>query len=251
MSMFELASASKSYDGVLVLQPCNLHLERGRTTVLIGPSGCGKSTLIRLLIGLVVPDSGSVRFEGETVTPENSNALRRRMGYVIQDGGLFPHLTAEENVALMARHLGWGIERIRARVAELARLTRFPDDALGRYPVQISGGQRQRVSLMRALMLDPDVLLLDEPLGALDPMIRFELQTDLKRVFETLGKTVVMVTHDMAEAGFFADHIILLRDGGVVQRGTLEELISTPAEEFVVRFIHAQRALHVSAEPAP
>jgi len=247
--MFELSSASKSYDGALVLQPCNLRLERGQTTVLIGPSGCGKSTLIRLLIGLVTPDTGVVRFDGETVTRDNAPALRRRMGYVIQDGGLFPHLTAEENVTLMARHLGWESGRIRSRVDELANLTRFPDDALERYPIQISGGQRQRVSLMRALMLDPDVLLLDEPLGALDPMIRFELQTDLKHVFESLGKTVVMVTHDMAEAGFFGDHIVLLRDGGVVQQGRLSELIDTPAEEFVVRFIHAQRALHMRAEP--
>ena len=248
--MFELASASKSYDGAQVLQPCDLHIERGRTTVLIGPSGCGKSTLIRLLIGLISPNTGSVRFDGETVTRENAPALRRRMGYVIQDGGLFPHLSAEENVSLMARHLGWEKGRIRARVAELARLTQFPDDALDRYPAQISGGQRQRVSLMRALMLDPDVLLLDEPLGALDPMIRFELQTDLKRVFLTLGKTVVMVTHDMAEAAFFGDHIVLLRDGGVVQRGTLEELINAPSEEFVVRFLQAQRALHVGGERA-
>jgi len=246
--MFELFSASKSYDGALVLQPCDLRLERGRTSVLIGPSGCGKSTLIRLLIGLVAPNSGSVRFDGEALTRENALTLRLRMGYVIQDGGLFPHLTAEENISLLARHLGWEKERIRSRVKELTRLTQFPNDALDRYPVQISGGQRQRVSLMRALMLDPDVLLLDEPLGALDPMIRFELQTDLKRVFDTLGKTVVMVTHDMAEAAFFGDSIILMRDGHIVQRGTLNELIETPCDDFVVRFLQAQRALHVSGE---
>ena len=147
--MFELSSVSKSYDGALVLQPCELRFERGRTSVLIGPSGCGKSTLIRLLIGLVAPNTGSVRFDGETITPENAENLRLRMGYVIQDGGLFPHLTAEENVSLLARHLGWEKERIRSRVNELTRLTQFPEDALDRYPVQISGGQRQRVSLMR------------------------------------------------------------------------------------------------------
>ncbi|NQZ99264.1 MAG: ATP-binding cassette domain-containing protein, partial [Myxococcales bacterium] len=195
--MFELDRITKRYDGRTAVDGCDLAIEPGRTTVLIGPSGCGKSTLIRLMIGLALPDAGTVRFSGEDVTPERAPALRRRMGYVIQDGGLFPHLTAEENVTLMARHHGLDTSTIRARVDELALLVKLPGDALARFPVQISGGQRQRVGLMRALMLDPDVLLLDEPLGALDPMIRFELQGDLKQVFASLGKTVVMVTHDM------------------------------------------------------
>ncbi|MGH7889338.1 MAG: ATP-binding cassette domain-containing protein, partial [Thermodesulfobacteriota bacterium] len=174
--------------------------------------------------------------------------LRQRMGYVIQEGGLFPHLTAQENVSLVASHIGWNRDRIQERVAELCDLTKFPVDALDRFPAQISGGQKQRVSLMRALMLDPDILLLDEPLGALDPLIRFELQTDLKEVFQILGKTVVMVTHDIGEAGFFEDTIILLRDGRIMQQGTLLDLVKKPADPFVTLFIKAQRSPFESIE---
>jgi osmoprotectant transport system ATP-binding protein len=202
--MLELRGVAKKFGGLPALQPTDLEVTAGRTTVLIGPSGCGKSTLLRLMIGLIEPDAGSVRFEGEAFAPENVLALRRRMGYVIQDGGLFPHLTARENVGLMVGHLGWDEQRIAARLAELVELTHFPEDGLERYPVQLSGGQRQRVSLMRALMLDPALLLLDEPLGALDPMVRAELQTELRRIFRALGKGVVLVTHDMGEAGFLA-----------------------------------------------
>ena len=163
------------------------------------------------------------------------------MGYVVQDGGLFPHLTAAGNVSLMARYLGWDAARIRGRLDGLTTLTRFPGEALARYPAQLSGGQRQRVGLMRALMLDPEVLLLDEPLGSLDPLVRAELQEDLAEVFRSLGKSVVMVTHDLAEAAFFGHEIVLLRDGRIVQRGVLEDLLNTPADPFVTRFIRAQR----------
>jgi osmoprotectant transport system ATP-binding protein len=239
--MLELKGISKSYGGTPALQPTDLSVEPGRTTVLIGPSGCGKSTLLRLMIGLIWPDTGWVRFDGAEITRDNVRALRRRMGYVIQDGGLFPHLTAEGNVTLMARYLGWDRGRIAARLAELAELTQFPRDGLDRYPAQLSGGQRQRVSLMRALMLDPAVLLLDEPLGALDPIIRSELQDDLRHIFQALRKTVVLVTHDIGEAGFFGDVIALMRDGRVVQRGSLDELVQSPADPFVTRFINAQR----------
>ena len=240
--MLELTGVSKTFDGTQVLQPIDLNVQQGRTTVLIGPSGCGKSTLIRTMMGLIWPDSGAVRFEGAEVAPANVLLLRRRMGYVIQDGGLFPHLTARGNAALMAGYLGWTQDRIESRLAELAALTQFPREGLDRYPVQLSGGQRQRVALMRALMLDPDVLLLDEPLGALDPMIRSELQDDLRKIFQTLGKTVVMVTHDMGEAGFFGDTIVLLRDGAIVQQGTLKEMVQSPATPFVQQFINAQRS---------
>ncbi len=240
--MLELTGVSKTYDGTQVLQPIDLHVQQGRTTVLIGPSGCGKSTLIRTMMGLIWPDSGTVRFEGTEVAPANALLLRRRMGYVIQDGGLFPHLTARGNVSLMAGYLGWSQEKVEPRLDELSSLTQFPREGLDRYPVQLSGGQKQRVALMRALMLNPDVLLLDEPLGALDPMIRSELQADLRKIFQTLGKTVVMVTHDMGEAGFFGDTIVLLRDGQIVQQGTLKEMVQSPATPFVQQFINAQRS---------
>jgi osmoprotectant transport system ATP-binding protein len=241
--MFTLDGVSKSFDGRVAAGPLDLEIAPGRCTVLIGPSGCGKSTLLRLMIGLTTPDSGVVGFEGEVITPDSAPLLRRRMGYVIQDGGLFPHLTARGNAALMARYLGWPDTRIDQRLAELAALTAFPSDGLDRYPAQLSGGQRQRVSLMRALMLDPDVLLLDEPLGALDPVIRFELQDELRGIFRTLGKTVVMVTHDIGEAGFFGDDIVLLRDGAIIQRGEFRALVETPADPFVEKFVHAHRGV--------
>jgi osmoprotectant transport system ATP-binding protein len=247
--MLELKGVSKSYDGRPVLQSTDLALAAGQTTVLIGPSGCGKSTLIRLMVGLVRPDTGVVRFAGTEVRPDNVLELRRRMGYVVQDGGLFAHLTARGNVTLLARYLGWEERRAEARLAELAELTRFPADGLDRYPVQLSGGQRQRVGLMRALMLDPEVVLLDEPLGALDPIVRSELQDDLRRVFRAVGKTVVLVTHDLGEAGFFGDRIVLLRDGQIVQQGTLADLVQSPADPFVTRFVNAQRTTLLPSSP--
>ena len=249
--MFELRGVSRAFGPVRAVAGVDLATRSGRTTVLIGPSGCGKSTLLRLMNGLEPPDEGTVLFDGEAVTAASAHALRRRMGYVIQEGGLFPHLTAGGNVALMARWLGWEAARIGTRMEELASLVRLPDGALARYPAQLSGGQRQRVGLMRALMLDPDALLLDEPLGALDPVIRFELQDELKRIFARLGKTVVLVTHDIAEACFFADEIVLMRDGAIVQRAAPEALVRDPADDFAARFVQARRTLPGAAETGP
>jgi osmoprotectant transport system ATP-binding protein len=240
--MLTLQGVSKRYGDSTVLRPTDLSIMPGKTTVLIGPSGCGKSTLIRLIIGLIQPNSGKVLFEEALLTDRNMLSLRHRFGYVIQEGGLFPHLTARGNVILMARHLGWERARVESRLQDLAMLTRFPEEGLDRYPIQLSGGQRQRVALMRALMLDPDILLLDEPLGALDPMIRFDLQNELKQIFQSLGKTVVMVTHDIGEAAYLGDVIVLLRDGEVIQKGTIQDLIERPADPFVGRFIQAQRS---------
>jgi osmoprotectant transport system ATP-binding protein len=239
--MIELKGVSKRYGDAVVLHPLDLAIAPGRTTILIGPSGCGKSTLLRLMIGLVHPDTGTVSVGGTVLTPETVREARRGIGYVIQDGGLFPHLSARDNVALMARHLGWDAARVENQIVELAKLTRFPTDGLDRFPAQLSGGQRQRVSLMRALMLDPKVVLLDEPLGALDPMVRAELQTDLRAAFRALKKTVVMVTHDLAEAAWFGDEILLMRDGRIVQRGTLRDFLDAPADPFVTQFVGAQR----------
>jgi osmoprotectant transport system ATP-binding protein len=239
--MLELVNVAKSFAGVQVLKPTTLRLEQGRTTVLIGPSGCGKSTLLRIMIGLLEPDQGQVIFDGEPITSQNVMLVRRKIGYVIQDGGLFPHLSARDNVGLLAKYLGWDKSRVAARVEELADLTRLPREALDRYPAQLSGGQRQRLGIMRALMLDPGVILLDEPMGALDPLVRYDLQEDLRKIFQSLHKTVVMVTHDMGEAGFFGDRVILLGHGRIVQEGTLDDLLRAPADEFVERFINAQR----------
>lgn len=245
--MFALRAVEKRYAGKPALGPLTLEIPAGRTTALIGPSGCGKSTLLRLLIGLVWPDAGEVTFAGTPVTPATARSVRLRVGYVIQDGGLFPHLTARGNVTLMARHLGHDPAATAARVSELAVLTRFPADGLDRYPHQLSGGQRQRVGLMRALLLDPDALLLDEPLGALDPLVRADLQTELRDIFRRLNKTVVLVTHDLGEAAYFADRVVLLKDGRVVQEGTPGDLWHRPADAFVTRFVQAQRGPEVPA----
>lgn len=241
--MIELENVSKSYGSVAALLPFSLRFEAEATSVLIGPSGCGKSTILRLINGLIEPDCGIVRIQGEILSAGNRTTLRRRMGYVIQEGGLFPHMSGRKNVAVLARQLGWTDEEINRRVRELSELVHLPVARLEDYPAQLSGGERQRVSLMRALMLDPDVLLLDEPLGALDPMIRAGLQDELKAIFERLKKTVVLVTHDLAEAGFFADVVVLLRAGRIVQRGSFESLLKHPETSFAEDFVRAQRSL--------
>jgi osmoprotectant transport system ATP-binding protein len=237
----ELVGVSKRFASQLALHAIDLAFRPGETIALLGASGSGKSTLLRIALGLLTPDTGLVRVAGAALDAQSAPVLRRRMGYVIQDGGLFPHLDARGNVTLMARHLGWEPARIEQRVRELAELSRLPEDLLGRHPVQLSGGQRQRVALMRALALDPQVLLLDEPLGALDPLVRAELQTDLRDAFRRLGKTVVLVTHDLAEAAFFAHRIVLLHDGAVLQQGTIQDLLERPADPYVARFVRAQR----------
>jgi len=238
--MIRLNRVTKSYRGTIALDGVSLTFPQRQTTALIGPSGSGKSTLLASIVGLVSLDEGQVLIDAQPLTPQTALGLRRRMGYVIQDGGLFPHLTARDNIRLMATETGWPRERTATRIEEMCRLTRFPADALDRYPIELSGGQRQRVSLMRALMLDPDILLMDEPLGALDPMIRADLQDDLKTIFRSLGKTVILVTHDLGEAAFFGDAIVLMNDGRIVQQGTFDDLVQRPADPFVDRFVRAQ-----------
>ena len=238
-----LDGVSRSFGGVPAVHPLTLSVPSGKTTVLVGPSGSGKSTLLRMMVGLVRPDTGRVLFEGRLLTPASAPDERRRMGLVLQGGGLFPHLDVEGNAALVARYLGWDEARIRARLRVLLERVRLKDDVLGRYPAELSGGQRQRVSLVRALMLEPALVLLDEALGALDPITRSELQDDLRATFRALGTTVVLVTHDLGEAAYLGDTLVLLRDGRVVQTGTAEDFVQRPADEFVQRFVRAQRAL--------
>jgi osmoprotectant transport system ATP-binding protein len=242
-ALVQLLAVAKRYAGASALHPTNLSVERGKTTVLIGPSGCGKSTLLRAIIGLIPPDSGTIDFAGSQITPANIERLRRRIGYVIQEGGLFPHLTARANILLMARHLGKSGGEMRTRLLELCELTRFSENLLSRYPLELSGGQRQRVSLMRALMLSPELLLLDEPLGALDPLVRASLQKDLKEIFGRLRQTALLVTHDLAEAAYFGDDIVLMNEGCIVQQGSINDLREKPASNFVSEFINAQRSV--------
>jgi len=244
-ALVKLGDVSKHYGDAIALHPTSLAVESGKTTVLIGPSGCGKSTLLRLIIRLIEPDSGLIEFDGKPVTSDNINALRRRIGYVIQEGGLFPHLTARANVLLMARHIGKQEKETHDRLLELSELTRFSENLLSRYPVELSGGQRQRVSLMRALILSPQLLLLDEPLGALDPLVRASLQKDLREIFTRLGQTALFVTHDLAEAIYFADQIVLMNEARIVQGGTITDLRERPADPFVSEFINAQRGIAI------
>lgn len=240
--MLEVREVSKRFGSTQALAPLSLKFQRGGTTALLGPSGCGKSTLLRIIVGLLSTDTGAVWFDETPVTPANLLAVRRRMGYVIQDGGLFPHMTIFDNITLMARNLKWDRQRIDTKLAELMAITHLPAESLNRFPTQVSGGQRQRVSLMRALFLEPDVLLLDEPMGALDPLIRNDLQRDLREIFSRLQRTVVIVTHDIGEAGFLADEIVVLKQGRIAQQGSLADLVHRPEDEFVTRFINAQRS---------
>jgi osmoprotectant transport system ATP-binding protein len=242
-ALVQLSEVSKNYGETIAVAPTDLAIERGKTTVLIGPSGCGKSTLLRIIIGLIELDGGSIQFDGATVDRDTIGSLRRRIGYVIQEGGLFPHLTARSNVLLMPRHLGKPDGEMDERLRELCALTRFPSSALDRYPLELSGGQRQRVSLMRALVLSPELLLLDEPLGALDPLVRAALQKDLKEIFTRLQQTAALVTHDLAEAAYLGDEIVLMNEGRIVQQGSIDDLRERPANDFVREFINAQRSL--------
>ncbi|MBL4770720.1 MAG: ATP-binding cassette domain-containing protein [Planctomycetes bacterium] len=240
--MFAFDHVSVRFGATQALDDVSLTIEPGATTVLIGSSGSGKSTLLRSMVGLVRPQSGSIRFEGQPLADSDFTALRTRIGYVIQDGGLFPHLDGQQNVCLLAQHLGRDADWIEARWRELAQMVQLPADALSKFPTQLSGGQRQRVALMRALMLDPDVLLLDEPLGALDPIIRADLRAHLIEIFAKLNKTVVFVTHDIREAAALGGATVLLHDGRIEQAGTIGDMAAAPATPFVQRFLEAQGA---------
>ena len=242
-ALVHFRDVTKRFGDDFAIRDANLEIERGKITALIGPSGCGKSTVLRLIVGLVTADTGEIQFDGEKIAAETIMKIRRRLGYVIQDGGLFPHLTARHNLTLQPRLFRKRRDEIEKRIMELCELTKFPGSGLDRYPLELSGGQRQRVSLMRALMLSPELLLLDEPFAALDPLVRMNLQRDLKEICARLQQTVLLVTHDLAEAAFLGNEIALMSEGQIIQRGSIADLRAKPANEFVREFVSAQRGL--------
>jgi osmoprotectant transport system ATP-binding protein len=248
--MLALQNIIKTFEGKPVLTDVNLTVPKGATHALIGSSGSGKTTLLRITLGLIPFDKGYVKINDQALSSFSPIQWADRIGYVPQDGGLFPHMSAFENVSLIAKLRGWNKHKINTRVEELRKLVDLEPVILSQYPFEMSGGQQQRVAIMRAAMMEPDVMLLDEPMAALDPLIRRSLQQELKSIFQRLGKTVLLVTHDLGEAVFLAEQITLLHEGKVVQTGTYRDLLLHPAEPFVTAFINAQRTLPDAAEVA-
>jgi osmoprotectant transport system ATP-binding protein len=244
--MIRLEGVTKRYPGGQVaVDALTLDVEEGELCVLVGPSGCGKTTTLRMINRLTEPTEGRILLAGEDVTTGDPVALRRRIGYVIQQVGLFPHQSISTNVATVPRLLGWDRRRIEARVRELLELVGLnPAVYWDRYPDELSGGQRQRVGVARALGADPPVLLMDEPFGAVDPVTRARLQDELLRIQATLAKTIVFVTHDVEEAVRLGDRIVVLAQGGVLaQHGTPAEVLGCPADEFVAAFVGEDRGI--------
>ena len=226
------------------LEDLSLEIPAGTFCVLVGPSGGGKTTALKMVNRLIPFDSGDIRIDGRSVSDLPATELRRGIGYVIQQVGLFPHQTVGENIATVPRLLGWPKARIAERTVDLLELVGLEAGDATRYPAQLSGGQRQRVGLARALAADPPVLLMDEPFGAVDPITRFRLQRELQRLQRDVGKTVIFVTHDVDEAIQLGDRIAILREGGVLaQYDTPDSILAHPADEFVAQFIGEDRAL--------
>jgi osmoprotectant transport system ATP-binding protein len=239
--MIEIGHVSKVYDGRKVVDDLSLSVPNGAFCVVLGPSGCGKSTTLRMINRLIPLDSGSIRIGGEDVMSLAPEALRRRIGYVIQSTGLFPHWRVEDNIATVPRLLGWSRERVQDRVAELLTLLRLdPQTYRGKYPHQLSGGEQQRVGVARALAADPDLLLMDEPFAAVDPITRDALQGEIARIHRETGKTILFVTHDIEEALRLATVIAILDRGRLVQLGTPLDIVEHPASDFVRDFVGAQ-----------
>jgi osmoprotectant transport system ATP-binding protein len=232
-------------DGTVAVGALTLDVPAGELVVLVGPSGCGKSTILRMVNRLVEPTSGRIVVADEDVTHADPVALRRRMGYVIQHVGLFPHLTVRENVATVPRLLGWSRARVQSRVEELLDLVGLePDRYAKRYPNELSGGQRQRVGVARALAGDPVVLLMDEPFSAVDPIARARLQEEFRRLQATVGKTIIFVTHDVDEAVRLGDRIAIFSDGGQLEQyAPPAQLLAKPANDFVASFVGPDRGI--------
>jgi osmoprotectant transport system ATP-binding protein len=241
--MLELQNISKNFEGRPVLADVSLSVPKGATHALIGSSGSGKTTLLRITLGLIPFDQGYVKINDQALLSFTQVEWADRIGYVPQDGGLFPHISALNNVALIAKMRGWPKSKIDARVEELRRVVDLDAEILTHFPREMSGGQKQRVAIMRAAMMDPAVMLLDEPMAALDPLIRRTLQRELKSIFQRLGKTVLLVTHDLGEAVYLAEQITMLHEGRVLQTGSYRDLLLSPASDFVSHFINAQRTV--------
>jgi osmoprotectant transport system ATP-binding protein len=237
----ELSGVGKRYGAVAALADVSLVVEVGQFTALVGGSGSGKTTLLKTINRLVAPDAGTIRVRGEDVSGLEPPALRRRIGYVFQEVGLFPHLSVGENIAITPKLLGWDKPRIAARIAALLELVALPQEVAGRAPAALSGGQRQRVGVARALAAEPSLMLMDEPFGALDPLTRDALGADYRELHDRLGLTTLMVTHDMTEAVLLADRIVVLRNGKIVADGTAAELLSASADPDVRALLEAPR----------
>jgi osmoprotectant transport system ATP-binding protein len=236
--IIKFKNTRKSYGAEAAIADFNLDIQKGELLVLLGPSGSGKSTVLKMVNRMVSHDEGQIYFHDREINSFNVQDLRRRMGYAIQSVGLFPHRTVAQNIATVPKLLGWDTQRVQARVNELLTLLAMdPKQYAARYPHQLSGGQQQRVGVARALAANPDVLLMDEPFGALDPVTRAALQVALKQIQQSTGKTILFVTHDIDEALLLATRIVLLNQGRIVQVGTPLELLQQPANDFVVNFL--------------
>ncbi|RWR02124.1 ATP-binding protein [[Pantoea] beijingensis] len=234
--MINFNQVAKYFDGKLAVSDLTLNIAEGEFTVLIGTSGSGKSTTLKMINRLIEHDEGTIKFAGEEIRRFNPQVLRRRMGYAIQSIGLFPHWTVEKNIATVPALLNWSKARVADRVTELLALLNLEPEFRHRYPHQLSGGQQQRVGVARALAADPEVLLMDEPFGALDPVTRGALQQEIIRIHQLSGRTIVLVTHDIDEALALADKIVLMDGGRVIQQGKPVELLTKPANAFVRDF---------------
>ncbi len=237
---------TKRYAGrdAAAVDDLSLEIPAGAFCILVGPSGGGKTTALKMVNRLIPFDSGEIRIDGRSIQDLPVVELRREIGYVIQQVGLFPHMTVGENIGTVPRLLGWPKAKTRARCAELLELVGLEVADAKRYPAELSGGQRQRVGLARALAADPPLLLMDEPFGALDPITRFRLQTEMRRLHREVGKTIIFVTHDIDEAIQLGTHIAILREGGVLaQYDTPDAILAHPADDFVAKFIGEDRAL--------